>query len=165
MLIGYSISLFGNTWLHVLPCFLSFALSQRPVMSTSNQRSRPPISGLRRPSATAGQFEPLYTTSYITPPHVRRSASDTFLFERSREERQRRAREDERARLIQEAQQAEEAKETLSRFMILCLTICMAGVQFTCKNEQIVSGPLSSYLTEFDRDRRVGLWDSVSPVF
>ncbi|KAJ8660465.1 hypothetical protein O0I10_003923 [Lichtheimia ornata] len=91
--------------------------------------TRPPISGLKRPSLAAGtSFEALYTASYVAPDTcIKRSASDTFIVHRAREQQQR-ARQEEMALL---AQNQHDQVEMLSLWQLLCLTICMAGVQFT----------------------------------
>ena len=92
--------------------------------------TRPPISGLKRPSMAAGtSFEALYTASYVAPDTcIKRSASDTFIVHRAREQQQR-ARQEEMALL---AQNQHDQVEMLTLWQLLCLTICMAGVQFTC---------------------------------
>lgn len=105
-------------------CF-SFSLSFMPSTNT-----RPPISGLKRPSLAAGtSFEALYTASYVAPNTcIKRSTSDTFIVHRAREQQQR-ARQEEMALL---AQNQHDQVDMLTLWQLLCLTICMAGVQFTC---------------------------------
>ncbi|KAI7849215.1 major facilitator superfamily domain-containing protein [Circinella umbellata] len=101
-------------------------------------------------------FDALYTASYITShPGIKRSTSDTFLFQRSRE-RQARQREEERQDLLRdhnsENESNQEERHNLSLLMLFCLTLCMSGVQFTWTVELAYGTP---YLLSFELSKDV----------
>ena len=105
-----------------------------PSIRTRNSKA----ANQRLSIATGTSFDALYTASYITPhPGMKRSTSDTFLFQRGRE-RQKRQREEERLDLLQsqdgDNDSNQEERQNLSLLMLFCLTLCMSGVQFTCKH-------------------------------
>lgn len=105
--------------------------------------SRPPVSGQRfqrRPSVKREpSFGAFYTTSYLTSHHpvIKRSASDTFLHEPLRRRcRLRQHRQNDTLRMVGGVPYnvvQDTSGDTLSMWQMLSLTLCMAGVQFTCK--------------------------------
>ncbi|KAG2223281.1 hypothetical protein INT45_007007 [Circinella minor] len=100
-------------------------------------------------------FDALYTASYITHhPGIKRSTSDTFLFQRSheRQERQREERQDLLRGHDSENGSNQEERQNLSLLMLFCLTLCMSGVQFTWTVELAYGTP---YLLSFELSKDV----------
>lgn len=149
--------------------FLFFRFSKTLVFSSFSglylnwmAHSRPPVSGRRRSSIGKGAaaFDAFYTTSYVAPTPVKRSASDTFLYDRGREAHHR-ARQEERRRIRDELEH--ERKDSLSTCQLFCLTLCMVGVQFTCKQIYIFC-PGSQRLIWFTRDCRAGIRNTIFAI-